>query len=488
MKKVKQNDKQLPTLTQSQATGGEVASKGLRLQSNVALAYIPQWLTQDGFSSITIESMGDIEAKFFSPGHADALELIEVKDHAVGPAEFWREIKRFRELHAQGANHYRMFILVCRGVSPSLSPLMNALRRVRDPLMFYGPDSHIAGDSFNDLVRIVKRLRRSEEDARFLFDLVRVDMNLNATAENGRDLFFGLVSNVLPEYQNASALELGHGYAAIKELLDTHLNQPISRQQLERILLESVQPQRRPAVRAVNLHTMIQEQDDIQPNALRFQLSRFFGGENRSYPPSEEWDGVLLPQLKELREWIIQHRNTRRIRLSGNRRLSTSLAIGSVFSAVSGFSIEMELREGQIWKTEDHANEETPEYRFIVDPVSKSDATAIGEVVAVVSIGREILSQVTEFLPSLGLNTIPVIHIHSTDAIVSSQQANKLVANIKQELSRHTANSGGKLIHLFFSGPAFVALLLGHRLNAVGQIQCYEWVCLNKYVVTCRIY
>jgi SMODS-associated and fused to various effectors sensor domain len=36
------------------------------------------------------------------------------------------------------------------------------------------------------------------------------------------------------------------------------------------------------------------------------------------------------------------------------------------------------------------------------------------------------------------------------------------------------------------AGPAFLALLLGHRINATAPIQSYEWVGSGKYVPTCR--
>jgi len=36
----------------------------------VTLSHIPRWLTQDGFTAMTCEAMGDTEAKFFVPAGA----------------------------------------------------------------------------------------------------------------------------------------------------------------------------------------------------------------------------------------------------------------------------------------------------------------------------------------------------------------------------------------------------------------------------------
>ena len=86
---------------------------------------------------------------------------------------------------------------------------------------------------------------------------------------------------------------------------------------------------------------------------LLFDWSSFFGSDKRSYPPPEIWNSQLVHQLRVTREWISQNRATRRIRLEGNRRLSASLALGSVFSAVAGFVVEMNFR-GSYWATDQH--------------------------------------------------------------------------------------------------------------------------------------
>jgi CBASS immunity sensor of nucleotide second messenger signals len=41
---------------------------------------------------------------------------------------------------------------------------------------------------------------------------------------------------------------------------------------------------------------------------------------------------------------------------------------------------------------------------------------------------------------------------------------------------------------LFFAGPAFLALFLGHRLNATARVQCYERVESGDYVPACLLF
>jgi len=50
-------------------------------------------------------------------------------------------------------------------------------------------------------------------------------------------------------------------------------------------------------------------------------------------------------------------------------------------------------------------------------------------------------------------------------------------------ISRHEP----KMIHLFYVGPLGLAVLLGQRLNGLGDIQCYERSKTDGYVLSCRL-
>lgn len=475
--------KSRPTLLGRESTGGEVASVGLQYQSNVALAYLPSWLAYDGFGAITVESLGDVEAKFFVPGQGNLLELVEVKDHSLRPAEFWHEIKSFMELSAGSPGTYRGFHLVCNGLPASLLPLLNGLRRARSPWMFYEDSLPIRSGSYEEYERLVKRLKHSAAEAKFLFDQVIINTDLSAAKHNGADVFIGSLCQALPEYKTVSRDRLEAAYLQLKQLIDNRLNQPISRLEIEASLREKVDTIKEIGPRAIHLHTMIEMNDERYPTALRFQWAHFFGGRDREFPDPLEWNEHLLSQLKDTKDWIVQHRSTRRIKLTGNRRLSTSLAIGSTMSAVAGFTIGMESREGQMWWTDDHATDQTPPYTFTSTLMDGSG----NSLTVVVSIIRQIASQVESCLPDLGLNGMPVLLIESDQPIVSAQQANLVVGRVKQEIVQVMGKTKCRDIHLFMAGPAFLALLLGHRLNAIGPIQCYEWMSPGKYLPTCHL-
>ncbi|MEM5604220.1 hypothetical protein AAHB51_05460 [Bacillus cereus] len=64
------------------------------------------------------------------------IEAIEAKNHNMTPAKFWEEIERFKTMDKGSPGTYRWFTLSCTGVSDTIKPLINGLRRLRDPYSF----------------------------------------------------------------------------------------------------------------------------------------------------------------------------------------------------------------------------------------------------------------------------------------------------------------------------------------------------------------
>lgn len=63
------------------------------------------------------------------------------------------------------------------------------------------------------------------------------------------------------------------------------------------------------------------------------------------------------------------------------------------------------------------------------------------------------------------------LHIEGRQPIVMPQQANLAVRNIKNHISDAVESTGAKQVDLFIAGPSFLALFLGHRLNAtIGRV------------------
>lgn len=230
------------------------------------------------------------------------------------------------------------------------------------------------------------------------------------------------------------------------------------------------------------LHTANTKEKTHHSTAIFLDWQKFFGGNTRYHPPTEEWNTQLIGELKQTQKFILQNHKTRRIKLTGNRRLSTSVAIGSIFSAVSGFAIDMMYRD-EIWSTDAHPTSQTPPYPLVPNTVDKT-----GEQI-IISIGilRDIKSEVATNLEQYGLEGLPELHLEAKEAIISPEQANLAVRICKDAIDKALLDSGAQLIHLFIASPAHFALFLGHRLNASAAVQCYEWVSTGYYVPTCRL-
>ena len=210
--------------------------------------------------------------------------------------------------------------------------------------------------------------------------------------------------------------------------------------------------------------------------------NRVFGGRERNFPPGEEWNSQVIGELQSTQEWLVSTKRSRRIHLSGHRRLSASIAIGCVFSAVSGFVIQMETKEG-IWCSDDHPQADTPDYLWEQE-LHSDESTS--EMVVGISIKKQIANEVELYLKTTNFRG-PRLYLFSDTAIISAAHANRSVEKAKQTINELIAAVGAKKIHLFIAVPAQFALFLGHRLNAMGEIQCYEYRNANVYVSTCLI-
>lgn len=473
-----------PSLLERQSRGGDIGEGGINFQADVVLSMIPDWLKMEGFTSMVRESMGDAEAKFFAPGRGYKKEFIEVKDHQINPSEFWHEVERFKQMERGTSGEYQWFTLASAGLHKDLHPLANSLRRIRDTYDFY-ENSQVFENSYNDYLTRVKGLGKTDEDADFLFRKVLILGDLNVAHDSGKALFKNSLSENLPYHRDLPDRVLDEIYTEVSTFVKGRRNQTITRNELETSLLSRVPNNLQPTAFPVRIHTAINEiETDADKTALRFDWSDFFAGENRSYPPPEVWNERLIGELLVTKSWILGKRSTRRICLTGNRRLTASLAIGSIFSVVAGFSIDMQQR-GEVIATDKHAIPETQDYRLH----SHLSGAAEGEHL-IVSIGiiRDVVPEVDEYLQKRGLFEMPRLHIKGEAAVLSPEQANLVTRKLKNMISDNLIQSKARQIDLFIAAPAFLALFLGHRLNATTPVQCYERVAPAHYEPTCLLF
>jgi hypothetical protein len=331
-------------------------------------------------------------------------------------------------------------------------------------------------------------MKHTRAEADFLFGKALIEHQLGPIASQGEAHFHAALVSHHPPYGELSANALRDIYKDLDHLVRERRNQLITRKELEQAMRKRLPANSGLEVPAVRMYTGSSTDDaGVDRTELFFDWAEFFGGQERSFPGPQRWNEVLLGQLGATKKWVLDNRSTRRIHLVGNRRLSASLAIGAVFSAVAGFSLEMVGRGERIWATDAYPRNDTPDYPLAITDTS---STVPGErMVVCISVGvkQDTCGEVLEFLRRAGLSDLPVLAVHGTGGIESAEQVNRVVDEIKSAISAALNRSGACEIVLFFAGPAQLALFLGQRLYATAAVQCYEWVATNSYVPTCKL-
>jgi hypothetical protein len=189
-----------PSLLESESRGGDINEGGISFQASVTMALLPRWLSMEGFSAMIREAIFDTEAQFYVPGRGLVKEALEAKDHSVTPSEFWKEITRFREVNKGSPGSYQWFTLASTGLSDSLRPIRNSLRRIREPYGFYEQDGTITDNSYQQYVEQVERLGKTREEADFLFRRVLIEDDWSLNARHAKGVFQQSIYDNLPSY------------------------------------------------------------------------------------------------------------------------------------------------------------------------------------------------------------------------------------------------------------------------------------------------
>lgn len=469
-----------PSLLARDATGGGSAQAGFLFQDNFVLANLPRWLANDGFMQLTQEAMGDVEVWFYEPGKGPLPEYFQVKNHDVDLTDFRTIVEKFITLSQSG--NYRRFSIICTGISDKLKPFVNALDRIQKLISPYDR-TEIGSQSLSQLATLGDERALNHDEVEFLLRYVSIVDDLAPAQEYGDALFRNALMEYFQEFNELPGALVTDALRRLRQMIHTHKAVPLNRRELETALFgpsENSRPQRRP----VRVHTIHEIGNSENPEALQLDWKEFWGGEQRSFPPMDVWNYYLVEGLAELKHWIVENRTTRIIQLTGSRRLSSSIAFGSVFSAVSGFQVET-WHSSDWWKTNDHANADTPDYGL---DVSFSGGTADSIVVSI-GIIRDIRAEVEMACKNLALTELPILHVQGSQPIISAQHANRAVADIKQVIHDMVVAAAARQIHLFYAGPAHMALFLGHRLNAIAAlVQCYERTSVGVYVPTCTLF
>jgi hypothetical protein len=109
------------------------------------------------------------------------------------------------------------------------------------------------------------------------------------------------------------------------------------------------------------------------------------------------------------------------------------------------------------------------------------------DLIVCIGILSNIRLDVESYLVKEGGDKLPLLNIFYSHPLYDAPQANSLVAQTKTAILQSIAQAKAKRIHLFCKSPSFVAMLLGHRLNATTSVQCYEYIAPESYLPTCAL-
>ena len=473
------------TLTDKEATGGDTALRGFEYQKAVMLAWLPGWLSRDDFSAVSYELLGDIEVKYFNASRGEVIDFYQVKDRTLKPTDLLQIVRDFKR--KDEAAHFNHFYVVCSGLSPQAKPLGEDLKRIRresppDAPAFYPEDAPVKADTRAAFVERVVELGGDEALGNFILTKVSILYGHGITEANGEMHFKETLAQLFPEVQSDANIwrDISRIYNRVQKLITSRRGKPITRSQLVEAITDKGEL-RFPSFDQLEIHTA-HDDSAYQGSGINLAWQPFFGGTKRVYPAVEVWNGEFVQQLVSLRSWIEANASTRTLLMTGQRRLSVNLALGWTFSAVGGFDLIHEHR-GAYWQTNAHPNDGTPPYSF----ESTFERGKGDELIVSVAIKQNIATEVETVVRTLGFNENPKLHLNANAPLTKPDQVNLAVQTVKSEIAKTLADTGCNEVHLFLATPATFALSLGHRLNSLPPIQCYERRKQNVYVQSCYL-
>ncbi|HYD94801.1 MAG TPA: SAVED domain-containing protein, partial [Noviherbaspirillum sp.] len=159
----------------------------------------------------------------------------------------------------------------------------------------------------------------------------------------------------------------------------------------------------------------------------------------------------------------------KRLRVNGELRMSLATLLGVSLKAAKGHQLEVIHRDNVF---ELHRFDKVPTAYFS----QERHAGEGQDGVVMIHIGSATRNDLNEALNEHRLSTAPRLYLESASPIPDLATLNTAVAETKHALSVFRSEEKIQTLHLVIKGPAFFAMALGHRLNAVGEVQLYDWI------------
>ena len=460
------------SLLAQESTGGAIARKGFGYQDAFVLQHIPLWLSLSAFSHVVSEAVGDVEVFYFAPGGKTKRVFYEAKDHRLTAPEFWKEVADFKKAYEASSAEFLRFVLLCKDFNSETAPLVAMLGRLRGVGSAYDDGSPVLEGTREGITNWVQKKGQSAEMAEFVVNHVEF---VPYSGEHATSAFAGEVEKHLPSV-NLRSNEIASFRSACEQLIKGSSLGPVYRADIEKALTKTLGAGSVDWLSTPN--GLLLEPANVRAEELGLVVGDF-NGPGRCALTTQSW-AELGAAAREAGEFIKGSRPRATVALSGKQRMSLSCLLGYTFSATRGFILDID-HNGHHYRTDDHTKAAgsffKEELRIGTDDIQE----------AVVCIGFPTpVGADVDMASGSTLNSLSRLDLNSTQAVGSMAALNTAVAEAKAALMRLRSEQKLARVHLFLKAPSFFAMALGHRLNAVGPIQLYDWVD-EKYVCTATL-
>ena len=456
-------------LLEQQSTGGAIARVGFEYQDAFVLQHLPTWLAQGAFSHVVSEAVGDVEVCYFTAGGGHARVFYEAKNDVLTAGDFWKELERFMEVHAASPQEYLRFVLVCRDYNAVTSPLVRMVQRLRGVGSSFPADSPVLVSDRATITQWVVDKNKPQLLAEFVLE--RVDF-VSYSSDSADQAFAGEMAARLSSI-DLTAKATNALRDRFKELIRQSSQGPVTRQALESELdaLPGAEAWRSAST------AVIAGPDDAHPHELQLDAHRFVS-DDRHQRTSAEWSD-LARDLERTSAFIKASRQRRTVLLDAKMRMTMAAMFGLTFSATRGFVLEL-THNGSTFRTDIHARASEPFFEAKTTDVGLGSAEGVVCIGFPTAVGEDVLSTAGASLADL-----PRLTLSSQNVIDGQEPLNTAVWEAKAAMTKFRSDHALQTLHILVKAPSMFALVLGHRLNGLGQLQFYDWVG-GRYIATLR--
>jgi len=253
-------------------------------------------------------------------------------------------------------------------------------------------------------------------------------------------------------------------------------NKRIGKLELERAIVEHglrANPSEVPKATLI-IHGWDRRYFDIPPT-IELNWTGFFDIDSRSVPNQQVWADTLIPELKRAKSQLADMPGANLIEFRGKLPLSALLVVGRSLPEAGGFRLRVEqptAGETHLWRSDAPASpfdlniSETP-----IEGPGKDLLVSVSLTGEAGNDVRKLLSETQAF--KLWVDVRPATGASST-AVKSASEATAIAVKIKELMREFRIRSHAERIGLILYCPASVALFIGQRLNALGEVVAYE--------------